>query len=257
MPARKPPSGPVVQKPGTAAAKLSRDSYEASRVKADPAAAERESAPEVSRGAWRERAFVPRGFMPADEVVSGLETALRDAQAKPTVAAAREALRGAWAPLLRQAVEQGGGDGLDAAVRATLGLPGPAGLDPLVGQLCLAMRNLGAATRLPDLTSAARAAIRAVTEAVDPDSATRISLKVIERQLEGRIDVDALLEILFATDDELAGRRAQVDRTLDSLREQLKAMPGVQPDGMYSNYTRLKVEKQLVDAELARRAGRP
>ncbi|MHB8872094.1 MAG: hypothetical protein ACYC8T_00260, partial [Myxococcaceae bacterium] len=50
-----------------------RDVYEGSG-KSDPRkAAQSEAAPEVSRGAWRERAFVPRGTMPGEQILSELE----------------------------------------------------------------------------------------------------------------------------------------------------------------------------------------
>jgi hypothetical protein len=102
----------------------------------------------------------------------------------------------------------------------------------------------------------AKAVIESVARATDPDSATRISLKVLEKQLEGRIDVDALLEILFADDAALADRLDQVERTIETLRDQMRGMPGSQPDGMFSNFARLKVEKKIIEAEQARRGPR-
>ncbi|MHB8872095.1 MAG: hypothetical protein ACYC8T_00265, partial [Myxococcaceae bacterium] len=170
-----------------------------------------------------------------------------------SIGQARATLKSTWAPLLRQAVEQGGGDGLDAHLRAILKVSGRAGLDPLVNELYASMKRLNAARQMTVLALEAKSMVDAVARAVDPDTATRISLKVLERELEGRIDVDALLEILFSDDDELAERHDGVERTLDSLREQLRAMPGSQPDGMFSNYARLKVEKRVIEGEQARR----
>ena len=39
------------------------------------------------------------------------------------------------------------------------------------------------------------------------------------------------------------------------LRDQIRKMPGKQPDGMYANFVRLKAELRVLDAELKRRAG--
>jgi hypothetical protein len=76
----------------------------------------------------------------------------------------------------------------------------------------------------------------------------------MERELEGKIEVDDLLLIAFSSEDELTRRISEIGNTMGQLRDQIKSMPGKQPDGMYSNFVRLKAELRLVDAELR---GRP
>lgn len=235
-----------------------RDTYEWAKEGTDPRAkvpSAETAAPEVSRGAWRERAFVPRGTMPREQILAELERGLKLATMAPAERAVTT-LKAAWAPILRQAVEQGGGDGLDAQLRKMLKLSGPAGLDPLVRELCASMQKLNSVQQALALVNEAKAMIESVARATDPESATRISLKVLEKQLEGRIDVDALLEILFADDAELVERLEHVERTIETLRGQLRGMPGTQPDGMFSNFARLKVEKKIIEAEQARRGSR-
>ncbi len=68
--------------------------------------------------------------------------------------------------------------------------------------------------------------------------------------------MDALLSILFSNDEEVAKRLSEVDRTLENLRHQLKGMPGHHPDGLMWNFSRLKVEKRVLEAEVRRRAPR-
>jgi AcrR family transcriptional regulator len=74
-----------------------------------------EAAPVVSQGAWRERAFIPRGVMARDAMLQ----ALRDELAKVLEVGGNparlvEPLLEAWLPVLPLGVEQAGGDSLDA-----------------------------------------------------------------------------------------------------------------------------------------------
>jgi hypothetical protein len=43
---------------------------------------------------------------------------------------------------------------------------------------------------------------------------------------------------------------------MGQLRDQIRKMPGKQPDGMYANFVRLKTELKVIDGELKRRSGR-
>jgi hypothetical protein len=48
----------------------------------------------------------------------------------------------------------------------------------------------------------------------------------------------------------------EIGNTMNMLREQIRKMPGKQPDGMYANFVRLKAELRVLDAEIKRRAGK-
>lgn len=213
-----------------------------------------EAAPVVSQGAWRERAFIPRGVMARDAMLQ----ALRDELAKVLEVGGNparlvEPLLEAWLPVLRQGVEQAGGDSLDAwlaPMLRTKPLPRPfpsALLDTLGG----AVEVMRAATGLEPFTAAAQGAIAAIEQATE--NPRRISFKVLERELEGKLEVHELLQIRFATVAQIRDRLEELGGTMDSIRDQLKSMPGAKPDGMYSNFARLKAEARLLTAELKRR----
>ncbi len=222
-------------------------SHEVRKVLAGPAA------PEVS-GAWRERAFVPRGTMPKEEVLAGLEKAVEVVAMQRRADAARAQLRSEWMPLLRQAVEQAGGDGLDAYLEAILSPPGKGGRDRFVRELASSMQRLSSARGVPELLAAARSVIGLVREAFQ--TGQRVSLRYLDKVLDGRIEVHGVLAILFSTDDELTKHLGDVDKALESLRAQLKALPGSAPQGMLSSFARLKAERRVLEAELAQRAPR-
>jgi hypothetical protein len=213
-----------------------------------------EAAPEVSQGAWRERVFTPRAIMSRDEVKQGLQAALRvvlSTANHPRIA--MDALRPAWFPLLRQALEQGGGDCLDAWLNALFAPPARPPKQALLEQLAPALQRMRTAR---DLALFEEEALKTV-ELVDATLATapvKLSFKVMERQLEGKLEVDELLAIRAATDDALNSRLQEIGATMGQLRDQLRAMPGKQPDGMYANFVRLKYELKVLDAELKRRA---
>lgn len=214
-------------------------------------------APEVRQSRWHDRSAAPRGVLPAEAVLKGLDEALQKAaRDKVPVGTVREQLKADWLPLLRQVVEQAGGDGMDAYVTQLLSPPGRQAVTPLVDALAAGMERLEAAADADSLSAVAQE-LRAVVAGVLGDPAPRpISLELQERELDGRVDVDTMLSIRFASNAELAARRARAEKTLEDLRQQMRALQGVQPDGLFSNFARVKVEKRVMDAEARRRDGR-
>lgn len=214
-------------------------------------------APEVRQSRWHERSAAPRGVLPAEAVLRGLDEALQKAaRDKAPVGAVRERLKADWLPLLRQVVEQAGGDGMDAYVTQLLSPPGRQAVTPLVEALAAGMERLESAVEAGTLRAVAQE-LRAEVARVLGDPAPRpISLEMQERELDGRVDVDTMLSIRFASDAELMARRARAEKTLEDLRQQMRALRGVQPGGLFSNFARVKVEKRVMDAEARRRGGR-
>lgn len=210
------------------------------------------AAPEVSQGAWRERAFTPRALMNREEIGRALKATVELAKSKVgSVAPVFALVRSDWIPVLRQAVEQAGGDGLDAWLLGILRPPGRPPSTPLVGELMSAFNKMRASLTTETLVSEAKSAIKAVDRALEAPK--KLSFKQMEKELEGKLEVHELLLVLFSDDDELKQRLAEISRTLDSLRSQLKSIPGQKPDGMYANFARLKAEARVLTAELARR----
>ncbi len=211
-------------------------------------------APEVSKGIWHERSAAPRGVLPSTAVLSGLDEALQKAtQLRAHVGTVREQLKKDWLPLLRQAMEQAGGDGMDAYVTQLLAPPGRKAMNPLLTDLATGMERLEAAADTNALRTAALG-VRAVVEKALTDKApSAISLKLLERELDGRLEVDTMLSIRFAPNAELLARRERAGNTLDDLRLQMRALPAKQPGGIFSNFARVKVEKRVMDAEAQRR----
>ncbi|MFT3842570.1 MAG: hypothetical protein QM723_36610 [Myxococcaceae bacterium] len=212
----------------------------------------RAAAPEVSQGAWRERAFTPRALMSREEISEALKATVEVAKGKVgSVAPVFELVRQDWIPVLRQAVEQGGGDGIDAWLN-NLFKPGAAPPQtPLVGELMSAFNKMRSSMTTDTLIGEARTAIKAIDRALE--NPKKLSFKVMEKELEGKLEVHELLMVLFSDDEELKQRLAEVSRAMDTLRAQLKAIPGSKPDGLYSNFARLKAEARVLTAELARR----
>jgi hypothetical protein len=213
-----------------------------------------EAAREVSQGAWRDRVFAPRGVVSRDELLEGLTQGLRATEGR----AARLAelygfLRQGWLPLLRQAVEQAGGDGFDAWLGFILKPPAPQGVDVLVIELAAGFERLRQAQIPADFFREGWNMIDAVRRALESGRPRRLSFKVLERELEGKLEVHELLLILFLGESELRLRVGEVSSALESLKAQLKASPGAKPDGLYSNYGRLKSELRVLEAEVRRR----
>lgn len=215
-----------------------------------------EAAPEVSQGAWRERVFAPRATMSREEMLKAL-AALLDASKGRVGSAAPvfELLRTEWLPVLRQAMEQAGGDGIDAWLLTVLKPPGRTPTAPLLTDLIDAFTRMRQATAVDALLGHARAVVEAVDRATQKPK--KVSFKQMERELEGKVEIHELLKILFSDDEELIARLREIGSTMDTIRGQLKSMPGAKPDGMYSNFTRLKAEARVLSAELARRGHPP
>jgi hypothetical protein len=214
-------------------------------------------APEVRQSRWHDRSAAPRGVLPAEAVLKGLDEALQKAaRDKVPVGSVREQLKADWLPLLRQVVEQAGGDGMDAYVTQLLSPPGRQAVTPLVDALAAGMERLEAAADADTLRAVAQELRTVVAGALGDPAPRPVSLELQERELDGRIDVDTMLSIRFASNAELATRRARAEKTLEDLRQQMRALQGVQPDGLFSNFARVKVEKRVMDAEARRRGGR-
>ncbi len=214
-------------------------------------------APEPAQGKWRERNFNPRGVIPKEQLIAAMEEALQiAAMQRGPLEKVRTALRAELLPQLRQVVEQAGGDGIDAWLSRLLTPPGRVAKDLLLGQLCAHMRRFGDAPVREVLLAEAKAVCAVSKKAVFAPAPQRLSFRVIEKELEGRIEVDALLAIAFCSDGELPRRKEQVDRTLDSMRVQMRGLGGGAASGLMSNFGRLKVERRIVEAELALRTKR-
>lgn len=214
-----------------------------------------EAAPEVSQGAWRERVFTPRAVMSRDEVKLGLQSSLRVALG--TVNHPRVALdkvRMAWLPLLRQALEQAGGDGIDAWLTGLFAPPGHDAKQAFFDNLSAALGRMRAAKDLAGFEEEALKSVEQIDAALGT-TPVKLSFKQMERQLEGKLEVDELLGIRSGADDDLNRRLTEIGNTMGQLRDQIRKMPGKQPDGMYANFVRLKAELRVLDAELKRRAG--
>jgi hypothetical protein len=232
------------------------DAYDASKpvTGSRPVPKLAEAAPEVSQGAWRERVFTPRAVLTKEEILAGLESALRVTLASanhPRVAF--DQVRKLWLPFLRQAVEQAGGDGVDAWLLTMFKPPGRSALDALFAELGPAVARLRSARDLAHFEEEALKAVEQVRSRLSAPKPRRLSFKQMERELEGKLEVDELLQVTFASDDELARRIAEIGGTMSQLRDQIKTMPGKQPDGMYANFVRLKAELRVLDGELRRR----
>ena len=214
-----------------------------------------EAAPEVSQGAWRERVFTPRAVMSREEVKGGLQSALRVALAsvnQPRVA--MEKLRPAWLPLMRQALEQAGGDGIDVWLLSLFSPPGRNPKQPLFVELSEALLRMRDALDLSGFEENALKTVELVDAAL-ANAPVKLSFKQTERHLEGKLEVDELLGVRAGSEDDLNRRLTEIGNTMGQLRDQIRKMPGKQPDGMYANFVRLKAELRVLDAELKRRAG--
>ncbi|MBL8924290.1 MAG: hypothetical protein JNJ54_35910 [Myxococcaceae bacterium] len=217
-----------------------------------------EIAPEVSQGLWRERAFTPRIVMSKDEVLAALEASLRTVLGganHPRVAF--EELRRAWLPTIRQALEQGGGDGLDAWLNALLKPPGRDGLDPLFSTLVADFNRARAARDLATFEEEAHKAIGTVQRVMSFEKPRKLSFKVLEKELEGKLEIEELFLIAVSDEGELTRRLKEIGHTMENLRDQIRKLPGKQPSGMFASFVKLKAEVRLLDAELKRRGSKP
>lgn len=213
-----------------------------------------ETAPEVSQGKWRDRVFKPRAVLSNDEILKGLEASLRVVLGDANhVRVAFEELRRAWLPTLRQALEQAGGDAFDAWLSALLKPPGRTGMDPLFPALVADFGRLRAAKELAAFEEEAHKVIATVQRVLGFEKPRKLSFKGMEKELEGRLEVDELFVIAVSDEGELTRRLKEIGSTMESLRDQIRQLPGKQPSGMFNNFVRLKVELKVLDAELRRR----
>ncbi|MDP1916038.1 MAG: hypothetical protein Q8L14_07325 [Myxococcales bacterium] len=217
-----------------------------------------ETAPEVSQGKWRDRVFTPRAVLSNDEILKGLEASLRVVLKDANhVRVAFEELRRGWLPTIRQALEQAGGDGLDAWISSLLKPTGRSGMDPLFPSLVADFARLRAAKELAAFEEEAHKVIATVQRVLSFEKPRKLSFKVLEKDLEGRLEVDELFLISVSDDGELTRRLKEIGSTMESLRDQIRQLPGKQPSGMFNNFVRLKVELKVLDAELRRRSPAP
>lgn len=214
-----------------------------------------EAAPEVSQGAWRERVFTPRAIMSREEVKQGLQASLRTLLGSANhPRTAMDALRPAWLPLLRQALEQAGGDGIDAWLKALFTPPALGAKQPLFASLSEALLRMRLSRDLAGFEEEALKTVELVDGALG-NTPVKLSFKQMEKQLEGKLEVDELLAVRAGADDDLNRRLEEIGGTMGQLRDQIRKMPGKQPDGMYANFVRLKTELKVLDGELKRRSG--
>lgn len=219
-------------------------------------AAAAEAAPEVSQGPWRERAYVARTAMNRQEIHEALQAALRTTLADvnhPRVAF--DTLKPAWMPVLRQAVEQAGGDGIDAWL---IGLVSPPARNPrqtMFPDIAEALIRMRGARDLGVFEEEGLKIVDRIDSLIAVPMRTRISFKAMEKELEGKLEVDELIAVRAAADDELNRRLTEIGGSMEKLRDEIRAIPGTQPGGMYANFVRLKYELKLIDLEMKRRSG--
>jgi len=255
MAKKKPDDETLRGKPDFGSAKPNPTSGSMAAVPRSSSTSLRAVAPEVSQGVWRERAYVPRPVLTKEEVVSGLETVLRNvlSSANHTSVAFQE-VRSAALPFLRQALEQTGGDGVDAWLLRALKAPGRRALDPLFDDLVAQLVRLRAARDLAQFEEEALKCFEVVRRAFDLERPRRFSFKQMELELEGKLEIDDLLIIACADENELSRRLNEVGKTMEQLRDQIRDRPGSKPAGMFGSFTKLKAEMRVLDGEMKRRA---
>lgn len=228
------------------------DKFEPTLLSGKRAKAPSGVAAEVSRGVFHERANVPRGKASAADILAGLKVRLREAAAwKDANEAWVKRLSKEWLPLLRQAVEQGAGDGIDAWLNTVLDLHGSAGIDVLLIELSVNFERMRLAENRAAVVEEAGYVVDAVQRALM--APRKASFKVLERELEGKLDVDDLLKIVLGSTADLKARLAELEPTLAQLKAQFTRMGHAKPDGLYLNYTRLKAEARVAEGEVTRR----
>jgi hypothetical protein len=240
------------------------DLYQDSQIQIDPRlrARMKDAAHEVSQGAWRERAFAPRGVMPPEEISAGLRNELKMALVSSPLGgghaleAARQQVRTGWLPFVRQAIEQAGGDGLDGLLRALLGRPGPKVSDSLVADVLAGYAAMNEASTVDALMQEAGKVQSLIEQALAQPELKKLSFRALEKDLEGRLDLDAVLALFFSTDEELTLRLIDVHASIDNLRKQLRDSMGASPNASLWNFSRLKAERILIEAEQKRRGQR-
>jgi hypothetical protein len=206
-------------------------------------------------GARREREYGPRTELTQAEVVEALERSLRvlmTSASHPRVA--YDGLRQAWFPALRQAVEQLGGDGIDSWLTSLLQPPGRLPADPFFSDLVTALQHMRGARDVAQLEEEALKAIELVRRVGRAGPPRRLSVQVLEGELEGALDLEALLTMAAAAPDDLRRRLGEIDSSMQVLRDQLTRAPGHPPEGLAGRFARLKAELRVLDGELRRRS---
>ena len=84
----------------------------------------------------------------------------------------------------------------------------------------------------------------------------RLTTSRIEAAFVGKLGPDEVLELALSTPEELEQRRERIDRALEALRAQLKSTPGAQPEALLFQFSSLKAQRALIEADLARRQQR-
>jgi hypothetical protein len=184
-----------------------------------------------------------------------MRRALDDALSAPgELDQVRSFLKTNWLALVRNAVEQAAGDGMDVQLYVLLGRPKKVAKDPFLAELLAAYQALNRVTKREDLLTEGLKVIERISQAVSEPSAPRISLKALESELEGRLNVDEILSILTSSNDELNTRLAGVRMALETIRNELRAGgTGGQPTSLLWNFTRIKAERIVIEAERRRR----
>ncbi len=237
------------------------DLYQDSQIQIDPTLKSKlqKAAPEVSQGNWRERAGTPRATLSTEEISSGLRSALRLALvSSPAPMAApdevRREVKQNWLPFVRQAVEQVGGDGVDAVVWGLLGKKSaPAARVPFLAELTRGYLAMNAAETVDAFMGEAGKLQSAIERALTAEKRPPLSLKALDKDLEGRLELDEVLNLLFSTSDELAARLSEVKSSLENLRLELRTHMGMQPNALLWNFSRLKAERVMIEGEQRRR----
>src|SRR5262249_55552473 len=131
---------------------------------------------------------------------------------------------------------------------------GKPGINLVLVELFVAFEQMRAADTVEAMLAIAGHAISGVTATLEAPSRRPCSFKVLERELEGKIDVDGLILFLLSSDADLPRRARESGQPRERFGEGEKKAPGAKPEGMYSTFARLKAEAKLIDGELKRRA---
>ncbi len=215
-----------------------------------------EAAPEVSQGPWRERAYQARTAMDRQEINAELLGALRTSLGSanhPRVA--MDALRPVWLPVLRQALEQGGGDGIDSWLNCLFTPPGRLARHSLFNDIADALIRLRTARDLALFEEEALKLVDRIDTVLSAPARAKLSFKLMEKELEGKLEVDEVLTVRAGVDEELNRRFTEIGASMTKLRDEIRTLPGTQPGGMFANFVRLKYELKLLDLEMKRRSG--
>lgn len=210
---------------------------------------------EIVPEAWREQAVAPRAVLGPGEIVDSMARSLRvmmTSASHPRVAF--EGLREAWLPALRQAIERAGGDGIDSWLAALFDPSGPQPAVSFFQELGASLRRMRQSRDVALLEEEALKSIELVRRVCQAPGPRPLSFTRMERDLEGALEVDQLLDVIASSEDGLARRLAEIGGTMEQLRDQLRSRPGNQPEGLYANFVQLKAELRVLDGELRRRA---